>query len=124
MTLTPDFSAYLAGGFMQTQWQTLASIKWGIIQDKPTTVSFERNRSLVPDQVVRIEFENTFLTDDSELGTTAMRRGTIHGVKGHPEIDDTDIKEWDVFWLNDVEYTVVFVNQTLVGEIQADFEAR
>lgn len=123
MSLTPNMGAWFAGGFMQTQWSTLASIKWGVIQDKPTSVRILRNGEALDEQIVRVEFEDTIINDDSEIGFNTMKRGTIHGVKGHPTVDDTDIKQWDVLIMGEVEYTVVFVNDQLIGEVQAEFEA-
>lgn len=124
-TLTPNFGAWLSGpsNFIQPQYPLYAQITWAQIQDKPVDIELFRNGATIEPQTVRVEFENTFINADSEIGTGSLRRGTIHGVRGHPDIDDLDIDAWDTFVMDEVEFTVVFVNKTLPGEIQADFEA-
>jgi hypothetical protein len=72
-------------------------------------------------QTVRIEFDNSRYRElDSDAGQGSSKLCIIFGVKGHPEYDDLNIKEWDTFIFEDEEYTVRFVNRSLIGQIQAE----
>lgn len=123
--MTFDFGGWLGGNgsIVQAQYPLRAQLAYRRITDKPFDIILRRGSTRLDPQEVRIEFEQAMLNVDSELGKSALRRGTILGVRGHPEIDDLDIHEWDTFSMDDMEFTVTFVNRTLIGEIQADFEA-
>lgn len=112
------------GGLVQSLIPIRAEVQWSRILDRPTDVQFKRfGRTLEP-QTVRIELDDTTSElNSSEMGMGAQRKGIIFGIHGHPTLDDTDIKEWDTFVMDDVEYTITFVNRHLDGQIQANFEA-
>ncbi len=125
MTLSLDFGKYLTqgGGIVASQFALRAQIKWSRILDKQTAVTFTRRGQEVAEQIVAIEWEDTFSDTESDMGIAYTRKGTLHGVKGHPTIDDLDVMPMDVFVFNGMEYTIATVNMNLIGEIQADFEA-
>jgi hypothetical protein len=93
------------------------------ILDKPVSLEFLRNGTYLAPQQVRLEWDNTALNADSDLGSATMRRGYLFGVKDHPTLPDLDIAEWDTFVIEADEYTVVSINHHLIGQVQALFEA-
>lgn len=120
-----DFGSYLAGGsgLPNTQWQMRAQIQWARIMDKPTDVQFRRKSTNLDPQTIRIEFDDSMQSADSDLGMGAMRRVMLFGVRGHPTIDDLDVEVTDVFVHDNVEFTVMSVNREIIGQIQAYAEA-
>lgn len=114
-----------AGGyFVPTQWQLRALIQEARIQDKQMDIELIRNGVALEPQPVRIELYDTYPSDSSSAaGTFFIRRGVIFGVRGHPELDDLDIDEFDTFVFEEKEYQVMNVNRHLIGQIQAEFEA-
>lgn len=124
MGLSLNIGGMLGGsGFVPNQIPLRAQIAWARILDMPTDIELRRGDTTLDIQTVRIEFFDSFTqqnTDDSGVGNT--KRVMLYGTKGHPEIDDLDIREWDTFVLDDKNYTVVFVNRQLHSEIQAEAE--
>lgn len=120
-----NFGEWLAGGsgIVQGQWPLRAQIKWARILNMPTAVQFLREGIRLDEQIVSIEFENAFSNADSEVGSATLRKGTLHGLRGHPEINDLDVERWDTFVLDNIEFTIAAVNKQMIGEVQADFEA-
>jgi hypothetical protein len=104
---------------VSTQWGIRAQIQWARILDKATDVQFIRNGVKLEPQTVRIEYDDTVRDVQSEAGNSTLRRVMIFGVRGHPDIDDFDVNLWDTFVMNDAEYTVVSVNEHLIGQVQA-----
>lgn len=127
MSVTPlDFGSWLSSGasqFVPTQVALRAQVEWSRIQDKATDIQINRNGTLLDPQTVRIEYDDTFANAVSDLGNSTLRKVMVFGIHGHPEIDDTDIKVWDTFIMDDLEYTVVSVNRHVLGQVQAYCEA-
>ena len=120
-----DFGSWLKGNgsIIASQHQIRAQIQQARIEDKATAVSFLRDGVFLPDQMVRVEYDDAVTDQSSELGTAGLRRVTLFGTKGHPEIDDLDVRAWDTFRMDEIEFTVKHVNRTLIGQIQAHCEA-
>lgn len=127
MPATPlDFGAWLSEGasrWVPTQVALRAQVEWSRIQDKGTDIQLLRSGVLLDPQTVRIEYDDTYSNAVSELGNSTLRRVMVFGIHGHPDYDDTDIKVWDTFIENDLEYTVVSVNRHMHGVVQAYCEA-
>lgn len=118
-----DFGKYLAGGIRPSdQFQLRAQVQQSRIEDKMVAISFLRDGITLPEQLVRIEYDDLVSNQSSDLGSAGFRRVTLFGVKGHPEIDDLDVRVWDTFRMDEVEYTVIQVNRTLIGQIQVHCE--
>lgn len=120
-----NFGAYLqrSAEMVPSQIALRAQIQWARILDKQTDVSFFRNEVKMDPQTVRIEFDNSITEEIGASGDSSMRRAIIFGIHGHPDIDDTDVKPWDVFTFDDMQYTVVTVNRNVLGQVQAYAEA-
>lgn len=120
-----DFNQWLGGGasVVKAQIPLRAIIQMSRILDKDVDVEFFRSGAKLPPQTVRIEFDDPSASIDSDTGMSFSRKGTIFGIHGHPELDDTDIDEWDTFTMDDREFTVTNVNRLLTGQVQANFEA-
>lgn len=100
-----------------------AALAWKRINDKPTSVTFRSaTGSTVAAQLVRIESDNTATAAESAAGSAAKRKVIVFGVRNHPTVADTDIKEGYRFVLLNDEYKCVDTILTL-GEIQGVFEA-
>ena len=116
-----DFNSWIGqnSGLISSQIPMRASIQWGRILDKQTDVVLLREGVALPVQTVRIEMENVDTESDSSIGQGYSRVAMIFGIHGHPQLDDTDIEEWDTFVYHDMEFTVTSVNRQLLGQIQA-----
>ena len=94
---------------------------WRISQ-KPTTVVFKAGAGATaaarPAQVVRIEVDNRASMLSSTAGAAPRMQAIVYGVRGHPSIPDTDIKEHYTFKHLGDDYTIVDIILQL-GEIQA-----
>jgi hypothetical protein len=120
-----DFNSWLAqgGGLVRTQTAIRASIQRARTLDKETDIVLTREDTKLPPQSVRIEYGGMVSEVDSDAGSTGLRKATIFGIQGHPELDDTDIQVWDTFVMDGAEFTVRHVNRQLIGQIQAHCEA-
>lgn len=121
-----DFGQWLAGGggLPNTQWALRAQVQWNRILDKPTDVELKRKDvGFLPPQTVRVEFDDSMMASDSEIGMGAMRRVMVFGVRGHPTIDDFDVEVTDTFIMDNAEYTVMSINRQMIGQVQAYCEA-
>lgn len=113
-----------SNSLVQSQWGIRAQIQWSRILDKPTDVSLRRGTTTLDPQTVRLEPDDTFPIDSNDSsGVSAVRRFIMFGVRGHPTIDDLDVDAWDTFVMEEQEYTVIAVNRSLIGQIQARVEA-
>lgn len=125
--MTIDFGAWLggAGGFIQTTIPLRAQIERARIEDNMTSVIFRRNGTDLLEQEVRIEYDNLVSEENYDRGMDMgfSRKGTLFGVRGHPTIDDLDVQVWDIFTMDDMEFTIIFVNKQTQGMVQATFEA-
>lgn len=120
-----SFGGWLQNGssaWLQSQWALRAEVQQGVILMKQVDVALKRNGTVLDPQTVRLEFEDTFSQANSEVGSAVLRRGTLHGIHGHPELDDTDVEVWDTFSYQNMEFTIVFVNRLNEGQVQAEFE--
>lgn len=120
-----DFGSWLgqANSLVASQWQLRAQVQWARIQDKETDISLFRNGVELSPQTVRIELYNTITDANDESGVASIRDAIVFGIRGHPTLDDTDIKVWDTFVYEDVEYTVRSVNLRVIGQVQAFCES-
>lgn len=119
-----DFGTYLnQPSLIQAQIPMRATLAWARILDNPTDVSFTREGVNLEPQPVRIEFDDPVSDVSSEAGQGTRRRGYIFGLFAHPQLPDLDVRNWDTFRMDDMEFTVNFVNRQLQWEIQASFEA-
>lgn len=121
-----DFGSWMQGNgsWVTPQIPLRAVIEGYRIEDKMTSVVFIRNEVPLEPQDVRVEYDNPVTENNStEAGFGNARKGVIFGVRGHPTIDDLDVERWDTFVMDNVEFTVTFVNKQLHGQIQASFEA-
>ena len=123
--MTFPFGAILGkGGFPTNQFALRAQVQWARIQDKSTDIILRRNGVDLPIQTVRLEQDDTYPQDAmDDSGKSWVRRFVMFGVRGHPDIDDLDVDAWDTFVMEDQEFTVVSVNRSLIGQIQAVVEA-
>ena len=109
---------------VQPQIPLRAAVQAARIADKPTSIILFRNGSSLDAQVVRIEFDDTYPSEnDSASGVGFGRRGVIFGYQGYPSLADLDVKLWDTFVLGNEEFTITSVNKNLTGQIQCRFEA-
>lgn len=106
-----------------TQYQNRAIIQQARIVDKVTDVALTRSGVKLAPQTVRVELDNTASPVESAAGTGSARKVTIFGIRGHPELDDTDIEAGDAFVMDDVQFTVISVNRQIIGQVQATCEA-
>lgn len=111
------------GSLVATQHQARAAIQWARIQDKATDLSLRRGNTTLEPQTVRVELDDIARQANSAAGIASIRTATIFGIRGHAELDDTDIEIGDRFVMDDVEYTVVSVNRQMIGALQAYCES-
>jgi hypothetical protein len=100
-----------------------AADAWRRIQDYPTTIKVKRTATVLADQVVRIEANNTTGEISGMGGQSSNLSVTVFGVRGHATVTTTDLKRDDVFVVHGVRYRVVHVVYP-VGELQAFCEAQ
>lgn len=118
-----DFDAWLSGNTHAPVANERAGLAWRRIQDKPTSITVNREGVALPVQVVRIEYNETERVVTGEAnGTSSSRDVIVFGVKNYPTVADTDLKYGDRFAYNGQMFHVVFVI-TSIGEIQANCEA-
>lgn len=119
-----DFGGWLTQpSIVASQHQIRAQVQQARVLDKMFAVSFLRDEIALPEQLVRVEYNTTFTETSSEIGTAAERKVTLFAPKGHPDIDDLNVRVWDTFRMDEVEYTVMAVNRTLIGQVQVYCEA-
>lgn len=95
---------------------------WKLIQRNPVSLRFIRGDTVLEPQEVRLEFEDTAREVMSPGGgQSSVRPVQIFGVRGHPDIPNTDIRRGDEFQFGESWYRVVDVAE-VPGGIQADAE--
>lgn len=115
-----DIGAMISNrSIVQTQIPFRAQVQWARIQDKPTSIVLSRRGVSLAAQIVRLELSNSISDSASAAGDSTSRMATIFGIEDHPTLPNTDIRIWDVFVLDDIEYTVTQVNRQIHGQIQA-----
>jgi hypothetical protein len=102
----------------------LAQRAWLRINRKPKTITIKRKGETLAEQTVRLELGSIANDERGENAMPGVQRIVIFGVKDHPTVADTDIKSGDRFNVDNKQYEVVSVVDTIVGEIQAVGEAR
>lgn len=130
-----SLSNWLAGTNKTAGQRTLrvqrhAAAAWKRINDKPALdsegnvgIRLKRDGVMLAAQVVRIDVDSSSSPASSEAGMGAARKLTIFGVRGHATVADTDVLKGDRVVIGPVEYTVMSVNEQLIGEVQAYAEA-
>lgn len=120
-----NFGNYLgrSGGWASNQAALRARVQWSRILDKQFDIELIRGGTKMSPQSVRVELDNFASDESGSSGDSSLRKVIVFGLYGHPDIDDTDIKVWDVFVMHDMEYTVVTVNRLAHGQVQAYCEA-
>jgi hypothetical protein len=119
-----DFGGWMRGGasIVKAQAPLRAEIERMRILDKDTDIELLREGIRLDSQTVRIEWDDISADATDASGDSTRRVAIIFGIQGHPSLPDTDIKTWDTFVFEDVEYTVVSVNKRMHGVIQAECE--
>ncbi len=106
--------------------QRRAAHTWRRLHDKfqpPTSVAFKNAAgTTLAAQTVRVEVDNTASPAESAAGVAPRRRVIVYGVRNHPTLTDTDIREGYRFVLDNDVLRCVDVIITL-GEIQGIFES-
>lgn len=111
-----------------TQHQVLASAQQKIIVDKEVDIEFVKPKEVtksgtipemvLPPQTVRIEYDSRATTVAGVAGTAPIMRATIFGVRGHPDLDDTDIAEGYTFQYEGDHFRITDVIP-VIGGVQA-----
>lgn len=123
-----DLSAWITGIVDTPRVRTLtehrrAAEAWRRIQEKPLMVIFKNSSGVkLPGQAVRVESDNTATPSMSTVGTAPKRKVVIYGIRNHPTLPNTDIKENYVFVYEGDQYRCIDIIVTL-GEIQSIWEA-
>lgn len=120
-----DFGKYMSKrpSWVASQFALRAQIQQARVLDKETDIELQRSGTWLPIQTVRVEFDSTYNEVDGASGSGSSRKVTLFGVRGHPEIDDFDVRPWDTFTMDDMEFTIISVNKQIIGQIQAHAEA-
>jgi hypothetical protein len=118
----PNFEAWMGSNVFSIDGAARAGDAWRRIQDKPSSITLYRDEIAQAAQTVRIEFESTVINERQGEATEASeRRVVLFGVRGHATQPDTDLKNGDLFMLNNQRYEVMDV-VLLPGEVQARAE--
>lgn len=100
-----------------------------IIADKPTTLSSAIITSIdgrvVSDQTVRIEALSDFAARQmTPASDVAALKVMVLGYKGHPSIDDTDLKRGDRFLSEGTLFEIILIQPGHTDRLIAIAEAR
>lgn len=120
-----EFANWLrgTGSIVATQTPLRAAIQESRIQDDPVDVVFMTTNGVkLAPQAVRIEWDDPATAAESPAGQGALRRLTLFGYYGHPELDDTNIAKGYRFNFEGKQYTVIDVVRK-GGKVQARTEA-
>lgn len=106
--------------------QRRAAHTWRRLNDKEqpvTSVAFKNaSGTILAAQTVRVEWDNRASMVSSAAGSSAKMNLVVYGIRNHPTLPTTDIKEGYRFVLNGDEYRCSEVIETL-GERQGIFVA-
>ena len=117
----PDFAAWL-NDTEAIDAEPRAVLAWKRIKDKPTSVAFRKpDGTTLASQTVRVELSEFARDAASPAGSQTVRQAIVFGVRDHDTVTDTDVKSGYTFILNNREYRVADVVETL-GEVQARAE--
>lgn len=118
--MTPIIDNYLKGRAIDEAPR--AATAWTRILEKPTSVTIKRETgATIAAQTVRIEASNTVREIAATTGKSSSRDVIVFGIKGHPTLPDTDIRQGDRFAVAGTQYRVVDLVLTL-GSKQARCE--
>jgi hypothetical protein len=95
---------------------------WMRINDKPTEITIARDADDLEAQTVRVELSSSANDVNGEHAAPGVQKCVVFGIKDHATLPDTDIQVGDRFEVDDVEYVVISIINT-IGEIQAIGEA-
>ena|SRR5215204_5166721 len=88
------------------------------IGEKPTSVVFKTAAgATLPAQVLRLEYDNRATLASSTAGAAPRMNLILYGIRGHPSLVDSDIKEGYRFNFGNDSYSIVDVILQL-GEVQ------
>jgi hypothetical protein len=120
----PDLDAYIDSSYTgAVAIASQAGDAWRCIQDVPADIVLVRSGVALNSQTVRIEISNTHRQVEGESTVQSGRQeAVIFGVRGHPDVEDTDIRANDRFAHNGIQYRVIAI-VTQPGEVQARCEA-
>jgi hypothetical protein len=120
----PSISAWLGNPMTIEKSRGRAAAAWKRIQDKPTTVVFNRDGDDLDEQIVRVEFNSGGSDGHGPTATTSQQGLVLYGVKDHEsdDVPDTDMQRADRFWMDDKEFEITVVVNTF-GEVQGFAEA-
>lgn len=125
----PNIDAWLTDAFPLPDWEAghdMAVDTALLISDKSVTITIRRGNVELDPQTVRIEALGNMPNERrGENATVAVQQVLILGYKGHPTIEDSDIKRGDRFYLSDEKmiYTIVQVIPDLRDSVQAIAQA-
>jgi hypothetical protein len=118
-----DINAWLASGNTAPNNTQRAVDAWKRINDKPVSITVNRNGTALATQTVRVEYSESERVITGEAnGMSAVRDVVVFGVKNHPSVTDTNLQYGDLFAYDGQIFKVVFVISS-IGEIQANCEA-
>jgi hypothetical protein len=97
---------------------------WKRINDRPSSVVFNRGGVALTTQTVRVEENSGGPESTSPVAVSGVQGVVIYGVMDHPDgsIPDTDMERGDRFWIDGKQYEITGIVKTF-GEIQAFGEA-
>jgi len=117
----PDMGLYSSAMASRLQPEAeRAARAWARIQDKKTDIVIIRDGTELPEQSVRLEYDNAGRIVQTVIGGKSKQGLTVFGVLNHPDssISDTDVIENDRFIVGNKEYKIISILVQL-GEIQA-----
>jgi hypothetical protein len=132
MCLMPNINHWLGSSMPLGEWRD----DWDrgvdtarIIADKPTTLSSAIITSIdgrvVSDQTVRIEALSDFAARQmTPASDVAALKVMVLGYKGHPSIDDTDLKRGDRFLSEGTLFEIILIQPGHTDRLIAIAEAR
>ena len=92
---------------------------WRRINRAPVTIKvISGDKRVVPEQIVRIEYDERQFEKEGMTNRTGTNRITVFGVRNHPAVDDTDLRRGDEFAYLNARYRIISVSP-YPGEIQA-----
>lgn len=117
----PNFNNWLTSNIDVVDPEQRAVLCWRRIQDRPTSVQFKRDATLLDAQTVRIEYGETANFVRNDVSGASTRDVWVIGVEDHPTVADTNVKAGDRFTIGRLSYQVRDVIK-VPGEVQARCE--
>lgn len=101
-----------------------AADAWRRIQDKPTSITVERDGTDLPAQTVRLEADSGGRVVAGMGGVQHLIEAVVFGIRDHATLADTDLQPGDRFVASGIAYEVIMVSPALLGELQAYAKVR